>query len=196
MPTVDRTARFEALPQRLKDVSNALKEMNEVITGGSFDIAQIWGATAVDNITTFMDSQTVLADLATTVHNLLNGLPGGSSVSSAIQTAIDGVQSVITKVQSTAADLGGSRLDAFKRLASPHSTNPGYTYQPAPAAGFGLVPAIAGLVAAAADTEFSPDSVLGPINQVMDVANAAQGVADFVEYAVASVELLKKALTA
>lgn len=199
---VDRTARFNSLPDRLKNVSKALVELNKVCAGtagpGGFDEAMIWGNAAADSITTYMNARTVLPDLDETVEKLLGGLPGGSGVSAAIDAAIAGVQKIITKIQSTAGELtanGSERADAFNRLNNGHSTNPGYNYTPPNTEPFGFIPAIEGVINEAADASVDLDQILGPVKALADLTSAATGIADFTEYAVGTVELLKKTLT-
>lgn len=193
----DRVEKFNKLPDRLKQVSGALKELNEVISGGAFDNNKIWGATAEDNITSYMESLTVSADLHATVQKLLGGLPGSSQVSQAIQAALSGVQDVIRKIQDTADDLtkeGGDRIGAFNQLNDAHSSDPAYNYQPGAGGKFGFIPAIEGVVNSASGANVDVDKILGPLKAVADYANAGLGIADFTEYSTASIKFLGKAL--
>jgi uncharacterized protein YukE len=198
----NRTAEFASLPNKLKDVNKALVELNKICAGttgpGSFDEAQIWGATADASITTYMNARTVLPDIHDTVQKLLGGLPGSSGVSAAIQAAIDGVQGIITKIQQTASEMtanGSERADAFNRLNNKHSTDPNYNYSPPNTEPLGFIPAIEGVINEAADASVDLDKILGPVKALATLATSAQGIADFTEFAVGTVELLKKALT-
>jgi hypothetical protein len=193
----DRREKLNKLPDRLKKVNTALIELNEVVTGGSFDIDKIWGENGEDNITSYMGGLTVSGDLNATVNKFLGGLPGASEVSKAIDAAMSGLQTAIRKIQDTSNDLtkgGAERINAFNRLNDPHAADSGYNYQPPASGNFGFIPAIEGVINSAADTSIDLDDVLGPLKAIGDYANAGQGIADFIEFATASIKLLDNAL--
>lgn len=192
----NRTAKYSALPQKLKDVDKALRELCEVITGGNFDAEQIWGTAAADSISTYMASLAVDTGLKTKVNDLLGGLPGSSSITSAIQAMTSGLQGVISQIESTANDLGGelsARFQAFKSLNTPHSASPGYTYQPADG-NYGYFPAIVGVINVAASSNVNTQDIMGPLNDIVNVANAGAAVADLVAFASGTLDLMSKSL--
>lgn len=191
----DRTAKYNQLPAKLKQVDTALKEMNEVITGGVFDQAKVWGASAEADISNYMDTLTVDAGVKTQINNLLQGLPGSSEIKKAIDAVTQGVQKVIDDLRNQASELGvGNRIEAFNNLNTPHDASPGYDYTPTDNK-YGFFPSLTGVINAAAGTNFDLNAVVGPLQTVAAVAAAADGMADFTEYALSSIQLLGKALT-
>lgn len=192
----DRTEKYNALPQKLKDVDGAIRELCEVITGGTFDSDKVWGAAAEDSITDYMESLAVDPGLKGKVNDLLGGLPGSSAINSAIEAVTQGLQDVISEIESTANELGdqvGARFQAFKALNTPHSTSPSYAYQPADG-NYGFFPAIAGVINTAAGSNIDTQEVMGPLNDIVNVANAGAAITDFVAYAGGCIDLLGEAL--
>ncbi|MFZ5816349.1 MAG: hypothetical protein ACOY93_13800 [Bacillota bacterium] len=193
----NRTAKYNALPQKLKDVDAALRELCEVITGGAFDPDKIWGESAEDSITDYMESLTTDPGLKTKINELLGGLPGSSAINSAIEAMTKGLQDVVKEIENTANELGdevGTRYQAFVALNSPHATSPGYNYQPVDGK-YGLFPAIAGVINEAAGSSFDTEAIMGPLNDIVNVAQAGAAIADFVAYASGCIDLLGEALT-
>ncbi len=193
----DRTAKYNALPEKLKEVDAALREMCEVITGGTFDPDMIWGAAAEDSIVDYMESLAVDAGLKQKITDLLSGLPGSSAIGSAIESVTSGLQGVVTKIESTSNEIGsevGTRFQAFKALMTPHSSSPGYDYQ-AGDGNYGFFPAIANAISAGAASDMDVDDIMGPLNEVMDVVNAGGGIADLLAFATGAIDLMGEALT-
>ncbi|MFZ5826109.1 MAG: hypothetical protein ACOY94_17575 [Bacillota bacterium] len=193
----NRTEKYNALPQKLKDVDSALRELCEVITGGAFDPDKIWGENAEESISTYMESLATDPGLKTKVNELLGGLPGSSAITSAIEAMTQGLQQVISEIESTANELGdevGTRFQAFKSLNTPHSTSPGYNYQPVDG-NYGFFPAIAGVINSAAGSSIDTQEIMGPLNDIVNVANAGAAIVDFTAYATGCLDLLTEALT-
>lgn len=192
----NRTDKYNALPEKLKKVDAAMRELCEVITGGVFDGDKIWGANAEESISDYMASLAVDPGLKGKVNDLLGGLPGSSAVNSAIEEMKKGIQSVIQEIESTANDLGdeaGARFQAFKALNTPHSTSPGYTYQPADG-NYGFFPAVAGVINVAASSNIDTQKIMGPLNDIVNVAAAGAAIADFIVYSGGCVNLLTESL--
>lgn len=192
----NRTAKYNALPQKLKDVDAALRELCEVITGGAFDPDQIWGETAAESISDYMETMTTDPGLKTKINELLGGLPGSSAINSAIEAMTQGLQDVISEIESTSNELGdevGTRFQAFKALNTPHSASPGYNYQPNDG-NYGFFPAIAGVINEAAGSNINTQDVMGPLNDIVNVAAAGAAIVDFVAYATGCIDLLGEAL--
>lgn len=193
----NRTEKYNALPQKLKDVDASLRELCEVITGGAFDPDRIWGASAEDSIADYMEGLATDPGLKTRINELLGGLPGSSAVTSAIEAMTQGLQDVISQIESTANELGGevsTRFQAFQALNTPHSTSPSYNYQPADGK-YGFFPAIAGVINEAAGSNINTQDIMGSINDIINVANAGAAIGDFVTYATGCLDLLAEALT-
>lgn len=193
--TKNRTARYQALPQKLKDIDAGLRELCEVITGGQFNADEIWGATAQVSISVYMAGlkSQIDPDLKQKITELLGGLPASSAVTTAIKTATDGLRGVVQKIESTTNDIGSqvdTRFQAFKALMTPHQPN-NYTH---PDGNFGFFPAIATAVTAGAANPQEVSSIMGPLNDVMSVVAAGEGVADLVTFATGTIDLLAEAL--
>lgn len=192
---VNRTTDFQALPAKLKQINAALSEMNEVITGGAFNADQIWGATAADNVKTYMSGLAVSPDLKGQIDKLLKGVPASDEVGKAVKTVLDGVHKAVAKIQKVSDELAmGDRMEAFKKLNLPHPDN---SYDPGADAtkGYGFFPALEGVLNNTLDTNADLDDIMGPLQQVAAVALAGQAVLVFTDYAASSFELLQKALT-
>jgi hypothetical protein len=190
----DRIAKYAALPQKLKDVDAALREMAEVITGGTFDPDKIWGAAAEDNVTAYMESLNVDADLKGKINDLLGGLPGSSAINSAIAAATNGLQSVVSQIESTANEIGSevdTRFVALKALMTPHQPND----YAATDGNYGFFPAIASAVTAGAASGTDVNAIMGPLNDVMNVVNAGQSIVVLTAFASGCIDLLGEALT-
>jgi len=194
----DRTAKYNALPAKLKEIDAALREVCEVITGGAFDPDEVWGAnTTHATVGEYMETLTVDAGLKQKITDLLSGLPGSSAIGSAIEAMTQGLQGVVSKIESTSNEIGsevGDRFQAFKALMTPHATTPGYDYQ-AGDGNYGFFPAIANAVSAGAASGMDVNQILGPLNEVMDVVNAGQGIADLLAFATGTIDLIGEALT-
>lgn len=190
----DRTGKYAALPQKLKDVDAALRELAKVITGGTFNPDSIWGAAAEDNVTAYMESLSVDTDLKGKIDDLLGGLPGSSAISSAIEAATQGLQSVVGQIESTANEIGSEvddRFLALKALMTPHQPND----YAASDGNYGFFPAIASAVTAGAASGTDVNAIMGPLNDVMDVVNAGQSIVVLTAFASGCIDLLGEALT-
>lgn len=189
MPT-DRRNLYNALPDRIKTVNQALNELNEVVTGGAFQHEKIWGENGETDIAAYMTSLNPYGALHAEVKKLLDGLPTSSAVKAAVDAMITGLQEQIANLQTATDELKlASRMEAFNRLNDPHSTAEGYTYQPTDHK-YGFIPALEGVINAAAGTQADLDKVMGPIKDVVAVAAAGDAMVDFMAYAAGTLQLL------
>ena len=187
---------FNMLDTRTQAISNALNELNEVITGGSFDSATlIWpdsdlsdGVAHAAGIGAAMGALTVTDNLENAIDRLFDGLQGGS-INDAVSSATNAIQQVLTEAAQLNDELGvGDRVDAFNELnepATPDRTAPN----------FGFIPAIEGVINAAANTNVDADDALAPLRAVGAAIAAGGAYTIFAAYATGSIEMLNKALT-
>lgn len=189
------TELFNLLDARTRAISGALDELNTVITGGSFDRTAIWPTTDVANPVThaasldaLMEALTVTDNLEDAIDRLFDGLQGGT-INDAIKSATDAVQKVLNDAAKLNDELGvQDRVDAFNELNEPASgarTDPN----------FGFIPAIEGVINAAANSNVDLDDALGPLRAVGAAVAAGGAYTIFSAYATASLEMLNKALT-
>ena len=193
MPT--GTEFFNMLDARTRAISNALDELNTVITGGSFDrAALIWPTTDVGDgvshaagIGAAMEALEVTDNLENAIDRLFDGLQGGA-INDAVKSATDAIQKVLTDAAKLKDELGvADRVNAFNELNEPASgtrTNPN----------FGFIPAIEGVINASANSNVDLDDALGPIRAIGAAIAAGGAYTIFAAYATASIEMLNKAL--
>lgn len=190
----DRTGHYNALPQKLKDVDTALRELAKVLTGGTFEPNEIWGQNAQANVTAYMEGLSVDGDLQQKISDLLSGLPGSSAIGSAIDSMTAGLQSVVGQIESTVNEVGNevdARFQALKALMTPHLNN---DYD-ATDGNYGFFPAVVNAITAGATPGTDVDAIMGPLNQVMDVVHAGQGITTLTAFASGCIDLLGEALT-
>lgn len=193
MPT--GTELFNLLDARTKAISNALDELNIVITGGSFARTLIWPTTDIADpvahaagIDPAMAALRVTDNLEEAIDRLFDGLQGGA-INDAIKSATDAIQKVLTDAAKLNDELGvQDRVDAFNELNEPAS---GSRENP----NFGFIPAIEGVINAAANSNVDLDDALGPLKAVGAAVAAGGAYTIFAAYATASIEMLNKALT-
>ncbi len=187
------TELFNMLDQRTRDVSNALDELNAVISGGTFDRTQIWPTTDVSDpvahaaaIEGTMDGLSVTANLADAIDRLTEGLDA-STIGDAIDIAVQAVQDVLTEISELNDELGvQDRIDAFNELnnpATPDRANPD----------FGFIPAIEGVINAAASTNVDADDALAPLAAVGAAIAAGGAYTVFAAYSLGSLDFLGRA---
>lgn len=186
---------FNLLDPRTKAISNALDELNEVITGGTFDRdTLIWknadlgdGVAHAATIDAAMEALEVTDNLENAIDRLFDGLQGGA-INDAVKSATDAIQKVLTDAAKLKDELGvQDRVDAFNELNEPAQdprTNPN----------FGFIPAIEGVINAAANSSVDLDDALGPIKAIGAAIAAGGAYTIFAAYATASIEMLNKAL--
>lgn len=185
---------FNGLDQRTRNVSNALDELNEVISGGAFDRTAIYPATEVADpiahaaaIEGIMDALTVTPNLADAIDRLFAGLDDGGTINDAVDTALQAVQDVITEISELNDELGvQDRIDAFNELNNPASNTRDI-------ADYGFIPAIEGVINAAASSNVDLDDALGPLRAVGDAIAAGSAYAIFAAYGTASLDFLRRA---
>ncbi|MFQ1701623.1 hypothetical protein ACJ5NV_13620 [Loktanella agnita] len=193
MPT--GTELFNLLDTRTQAISNALDELNIVITGDSFAHTLIWPTTDVPDpvahaagIDAAMAALTVTDNLEDAIDRLFDGLQGGS-INDAIKSATDAIQKVLNDAAQLNDELGvQDRVDAFNELNEPAQgarTDPN----------FGFIPAIEGVINAAANSSVDVDDALGPLRAIGAAVAAGGAYAVFAAYATASIEMLNTALT-
>ncbi len=185
---------FNGLEQRVRDVSNALDELNEVVSGGSFDRTAIWPTTEVADplahaasIEGIVDALTVTPNLADAIDRLFAGLDDGGTVSGAVDTALQAVQDVITEISQLNDEIGvQDRIDAFNELNNPASNTRDVN-------DYGFIPAIEGVINAAASSNVDLDDALGPLRAVGDAMAAGAAYTVFAAYGTASLSFLNRA---
>ncbi|WP_342078158.1 hypothetical protein [Yoonia sp. SS1-5] len=194
MPT--GTELFNLLDARSQAISNALDELNIVITGGSFAPTLIWPTTDVADpvahaagIAPAMEALEVTNNLEDAIDRLFDGLQGDGAINDAIKSATDAIQEVLTDAAALNDELGvQDRVDAFNELNEPASggrDNPN----------FGFIPAIEGVINAAANANVDADDALEPLRAVGAAIAAGGAYTVFAAYATSSIEMLNKALT-
>ena len=195
MPT--GTELFNNLDQRSQNISNALDELNTVITGGvGFDRLTIWPTTDIPDVsvhtaTTIPNAfagYTVTDNLEGAIDTLFGGLPGGDAILSAAEEVSNFMQQVNTEVQSllNTANLN-DRITAFRQLNNPASNSRAE-------ADFGYVPAILGVVNAAANSNLNSQPVTDALNTIEGVLNDADSYRVFATYTAESTSLLLTSL--
>lgn len=193
------TELFNNLDQRSKDISNALDELNNVIAGddgSGFDRTEIWPTDDVPDVNVhitdleaFMGGLRVIDGVENAIDTLFEGLPVGDAIMSASEEVKKFMQQVNTEVQNlkNTANLGG-RITAFQQLNNPASGGgrgvPNYGY----------VPAVLGVINAAADTNLNSQPVTDALNKIEGVLNDVDSYNVFAAYVAASTVLLLKSL--
>lgn len=186
--SVNRSTYLAQLPAQVKSVNDALVEVCKVVTTGAnptFDIDQVWGAAAADNIKTYVGGLGINTDLSNTVKTV-KGNAAGAAVVNAINTGVGGLETVIHQIlDKVEAAANPATLEALNDLLHAHDPN---TYGTAP---FGLIPAIGGIITAAGG---NPDALTGPLNEIADAGTKVTAMLAFADFADATLVLLKKAL--
>lgn len=192
------TELFNNLDQRSKDISNALDELNTVIAGdggSGFDRTQIWPTTDVPDVNvhitaleSFMGGLRVVDGVENAIDTLFEGLPVGDAIMSASDEVKNFMQQVNTQVQGlkNTANLG-ARITAFRELNNPASNT-------RDVADYGYVPAVLGVINAAADTNLNSQPVTDALNRIEGVLNDVDSYNVFASYVAASTALLLKSL--
>lgn len=191
------TELFNNLDQRSQNISNALDELNAVITGGvGFDRTTIWPAGEVADVSvhtattipTAFAGFTVVDGVENAIDTLFEGLPVGDAILSASQEVSNFMQQVNTEVQNllNTANLN-DRITAFRQLNNPASND-----RASP--DYGYVPAILGVVNAAANTNLNSQPVTDALNQIEGVLNDVDSYRVFATYVAESTALLLKSL--
>ena len=192
------TELFNNLDQRSKDISNALDELNTVIAGdggSGFDRTQIWPTTDVPDVNvhitaleSFMGGLSVVDGVENAIDTLFEGLPVGDAIMSASDEVKKFMQQVNTEVQNlkNTANLG-ARITAFRELNNPASNT-------RDTADYGYVPAVLGVINAAADTNLNSQPVTDALNKIEGVLNDVDSYNVFASYVAASTALLLKSL--
>lgn len=186
---------FNMLDPRSQAISNALDELNDVITGGTFDRdTMIWKNEEISDVVAHaagidatMEGIEVTDNLEDAIDRLFDGLKGGA-INDAIKAATDAIQKVLTDAAKLEDELGvQDRVDAFNELNEPAQgsrTDPN----------FGFIPAIEGVINASANSSVDLDDALGPIRAIGAAIAAGGAYTIFAAYATASIEMLNKAL--
>jgi len=186
---VNRSTYLAQLPAQVKSVNDALVEVCKVVTTGAnptFDIDQVWGAAAADNIKTYVGGLAINADLTNTVKTV-KGAAAGAAIMNAINTGVGGLETVIHEIlDKVEAAANPAMLQALTDLL--HAHDPG-TYGTAP---FGLVPAIAGIITSGGG---DANALTGPLNEIADAGTKVTAMLAFADFADATLVLLKKALS-
>lgn len=189
---------FNNLNQRSKDISNALDELNQVIAGeggSGFERTIVWPTEEIPDvnvhITAFegtMGALRVIDGVENAIDTLFEGLPGGDAILSASEEVKKFMQQVNTEVQAlkNTANLG-PRITAFKQLNNP-------AIGTRDAADYGYVPAVLGVINAAADTNLNSQPVTDALNKIEGVLNSVDSYNVFGAYVAASTALLLKSL--
>lgn len=184
------------LDPRSRAVSDALHEMNRIISGGSFDPANIWPTTEIADVSahvtaleTYMEGLRVGDGVEDAVDTLLRGVPGDGAINTAVKAAVDAVSDVIRDATRIKEEIGAQdRIDAFNALNTP--TAPGdYANSP-----YGLFPAVVDVVNAATGGDASTQGVGDELAKITDAIAAGDAYVIFVAYGLRSVEYLTLAL--
>lgn len=183
----------EALHERLRHVDKALVDLNSVLEQGPFEFAIIWPPGEVEashaaSIRDKLRARPLSKDLVKHVQDLFKGLEGGSTIKRAVQTAINAITNAIKKTTELSDELVGNRKELFEGLFNkqPLGANGIPLYGKAP---YGLFPAVANVVTAAAPEMGLPD-VMGPAQTIMDSLRSAESFMIFSEFAAATIERL------
>jgi len=186
---------YNMLDQRSKDICVAMDELNAVITGGTFNKdTLIWpdsdlsdGVAHAAGIGAAMAAIEVTDNLESAIDKLFAGLEGGA-INDAIEAATNAIQQVLTEASQLNDELGvGDRVDAFNELNEPASG-------PRADKNFGYIPAIEGVINAAANSNVDLDDALGPIKAIGAAIAAGAAYTIFAAYATGTVEMLNKSL--
>lgn len=192
------TELFNNLDQRSKNISNALDELNKVITGGNFSRTAIWPDTTdqVDvNLHTTTTIPAAFAALSVfdgvedAIDTLFEGLPVGDAIMSASDEVKKFMQNLNKEVENlmNTANLN-DRINAFKALNGADSDNNPTT------APYGYIPAILGVINAAADSNLDSTAATDALNKIEGVLNDADSYRIFASYVAESTSLLLKSL--
>lgn len=192
------TELFNNLDQRSKDISNALDELNQVIAGeggSGFERTLIWPTADVPDVNVHiaafeasMGSLRVIEGVEQAIDTLFEGLPVGDAILSASEEVKKFMQQVNTEVQNlkNTANIGG-RITAFQELNSEKSNT-------RDVANYGYVPAVLGVINAAADTNLNSQPVTDALNKIEGVLGDVDSYNVFAAYVGASTVLLLKSL--
>ncbi|HYG59095.1 MAG TPA: hypothetical protein VD902_13625 [Symbiobacteriaceae bacterium] len=208
MPTVNRKPIFDALDPELKKINAALTELNKVMAGantdpeaGGFAESAIWGENAVQLIAPYMEGLQTDTKLKEEINKLLQGLPGASQVTGAIEAAGKALGDVIKSLEAKANELGngaGERYDALKHLLTPHTNDPNYTYKPYEDPfknyQYGLIPAVTDVINAGAGANIDVADALKTLKELEALVNTGVGIADFILYANGTLGFLTRTL--
>lgn len=196
MPT--GTELKDALPDKLKnDVLPAIDELVKVLggdTANAFDPATVYPASDVADlaahaaqITNDMQAAPIDADITTNMQKLLKGVPGADAVTSALDKAIDWIETQLKEVSSISGDIT-ERLEAWNKLNTEH---PAADYTDPNKLGF--IPAIEGVINSVANTNADADDITKPIEDAAAVLAAAGAVGIFSAYALGAMQMLTRA---
>ncbi|HWI64927.1 MAG TPA: hypothetical protein VNT75_24120 [Symbiobacteriaceae bacterium] len=182
-----RDTMFQQLPSQAKAVSDALVEVCKVITAGTaqpFAVAEVWGATAQDDIKAYVTGLNVNTDLSDAVKTIKDS-SAGAAVIGGIDKVVNGIETVIAQVLAKADAVADTQMmTALTDLLKPHDQG---TYGQAP---FGLIPALTGIVTAAGG---NPAALTGTLEEIAEAAEAVTGFAALAEFADGTLALLHKA---
>ncbi|MEM6621907.1 MAG: hypothetical protein AAF674_06730 [Pseudomonadota bacterium] len=190
------TELFNNLDARSKNISNALDELNSVITGDvGFDRTTIWPTTDVTvtthvetTIPTAFTGYTVVDGVENAIDTLFEGLPVGNAIMSASDEVKKFMQKVNTEVNGVLETAGlNDRIQAFKDLNNDATSD-------RTAAPYGYVPALLGVINAAANTNLDSKPVSDALNAVEGALNDVDSYRVFATYVAESTALLLKSL--
>lgn len=186
---------FDMLDTRTKAICAAMDELNAVITGGSFNKdVTVWedtdlgdGTAKAASILPAMSAMDVTDNLEDALDKLFAGLEGGA-INNAVSAATGAIQTVLTEAAKLSDELKVTdRVDAFNELNEPASG-------PRTDKNFGYIPAIEGVINAAANTNVDADDALAPLKAVGAAIAAGGAYTIFGAYANGTIELLNKSL--
>ncbi len=181
----------------LQGVNDSLDELVKVLGGddaNAFDPTTVWPDSEINDLPAHtakvlsdLKAAPVDGDLNGAIKRLLDGVPTGDTIKVAVDAVVGALGSIVENAGKLRDKLGATdRIKAFNELNEAHA---GGTYG---TANFGLFPAI-GEVVNAAGGEVNAKAALAPLAEVAGAIASADGYLIFANYALGTLDLLKRA---